>query len=249
MKHLLTLLLLTGGGGLLALAPGRRSWFADQRTSIGEYRELTLADGSRLNLNSATAIDIRFDGARRLIVLHEGEILVETRPDPLAERLKPGRPFLVRTSQGDLEALVTRFLVRQPLASDVAEQTHVAVYVGAIRIAPGDPDQPAAILDSGKAVDFSTGHIGSPGPASPLQAAWVDGMIEARDMPLADFLRELGRYRRGHLGCTDAVGGLQVSGTFPLADTDRILDALAATLPVRVQRLTPYWIDVVAADR
>ena len=123
----------------------------------------------------------------------------------------------------------------------------VTVHAGAVRLAPLDQAQPGVIVETGNELSFSTRRIGAPRPASPLQAAWVDGMIEARDMPLADFLAELARHRRGHLGCADGVAGLRVSGTFPLADTDQILLALAATLPIRVRRLTPYWIDVVAA--
>ena len=67
----------------LALFAGERYvpfhyWLADQRTATGEQRTLKLADGTQINLNTHSAIDVRFDEKRRLIVLQEGEILVET---------------------------------------------------------------------------------------------------------------------------------------------------------------------------
>jgi transmembrane sensor len=38
------------------------------------------------------------------------------------------------------------------------------------------------------------------------------------------------------------VRGLRVSGTYPLADTDRILAALAQTLQLEVQHFTRFWV-------
>lgn len=102
------------GGGLasialvigLALFAGERYvpihyWLADQRTATGEQRTLKLADGTLINLNTHSAIDVRFDEKRRLIVLQEGEILVETGHND-------ARPFYVKTRDGSLRALGTR---------------------------------------------------------------------------------------------------------------------------------------------
>ena len=95
----------------LALFAGERYvpihyWLADQRTATGEQRTLKLADGTRINLNTHSAIDVRFDETRRLIVLQAGEILVETGHDD-------SRPFYVQTRDGSLRALGTRFIVKR----------------------------------------------------------------------------------------------------------------------------------------
>ena len=60
-------------------------------------------------------------------------------------------------------------------------------------------------------------------------------------------MAELGRYRTGHLACDSAVASLRVSGAFPVADTEQALAVLARSLPVRVRRLTRYWVTVGAA--
>ena len=65
------------------------------------------------------------------------------------------------------------------------------------------------------------------------------------DMPLRALLAELGRYRRGLLACSDAVAGLRVSGTFPLADTDRALSVITEAFPLRQRRLTDYWVTLL----
>jgi transmembrane sensor len=66
---------------------------------------------------------------------------------------------------------------------------------------------------------------------------------------LDDFLADIGRYRQGLLRCEPAVAGLRISGVFPLADTERILDMLASSLPVRVRSRSRYWVTLEAAEK
>jgi transmembrane sensor len=53
------------------------------------------------------------------------------------------------------------------------------------------------------------------------------------------FLEELSRYRRGQLQCDPQVANLLISGTYPLDDSERILDLLQISLPVKVQAVYP----------
>lgn len=82
---------------------------ADYSAAIGQYRELTLADGTRVVLNTDSAIDVLFDASQRLIRLRRGEILVHTAPDNRV----PSRPLRVTTGEGQMQALGTRFTVRE----------------------------------------------------------------------------------------------------------------------------------------
>jgi transmembrane sensor len=61
-------------------------------------------------------------------------------------------------------------------------------------------------------------------------------------MPLPDFLAELGRHRPGVLRCAPDAADLRVSGTYPLANTDRVLAALTLSLPVQVRSRTRWWV-------
>ena len=81
-------------------------WMADQRTGIGERRQIALEDGSQLQLNSNSAVDVKFDGHQRVIELLQGELWVDVAKDAQ-------RPFVVRTDQGTATALGTRYLVKR----------------------------------------------------------------------------------------------------------------------------------------
>jgi len=210
-------------------------WTADHRTRTGERRDLRLADGTRLTLNAATAIDVRFDAMQRLVHLRAGEILIQTAPDSATVR----RPFLVGTGEGRMEALGTRFSVRQDEGS-----TTVAVFESAVRIEPrgGSP----AVLEAGHRVSFTAAGLAAPAPADEAAIAWTRGMLLADRMRMADVVAEVARYRGGIVRCDPAIADLPVSGAFPLADTDRTLGMLAATYPVRaVTRVGGYWVSVV----
>ncbi|MBC3916199.1 FecR domain-containing protein [Undibacterium sp. CY18W] len=209
-------------------------WTADERTGVGQRRTVTLADGTTVALNTSSAINVRFNANQRQIVLLGGEILVSTGKDG------SGRPFIVETAQGELQPLGTRFAVRQQ-----AYASRVDVFEGAVAIRPRDlPAGKALILHAGEQTSFTHSTIADPQPANDDSIAWTDGMLVASSMRLADFLAELGRHRPGYLGCDPAIAGLRVSGTYPLADTERILQALCATLPVDIHFLTRYWVMV-----
>ncbi len=211
-------------------------WTAAHHTAAGERRELRLADGSRVTLNTASAIDVRFDAAQRVVLLRAGEILVRTAPDTAAAH----RPFLVVSAQGRLEALGTRFNVRQE-----AGLTRVAVLEGAVRISPGQAGAAERILPAGEQASFTAASMSGATPADYTIAAWTQGMLVADKMPLAGFAAELARYRTGVLRCDPAVAGLPVSGAFPVADAGRALAMLVATYPVDAIERTRYWITLV----
>lgn len=211
-----------------------RNLAADLRTGTGERRVVMLADGTRVELNAGSAVDLRYTDERRELVLREGEILVATAPDPL------GRPFTVRTRAGVLTPVGTRFLVRDLGAGRV----RVAVLEGAVDVANG---QAPRRVPAGGQAEFSVAGDFTPAALAPDVSAWLDGMLLADALPLADFLRELGRYRPGVLRCAPDVAHLRVVGAFPVADTDQVLSMLQDVLPVRVQRYTRYWVTVQRA--
>ena len=239
MLKSLALLIVAGPAGwaMLRAAPWQE-WTADVRTARGEIRHLALADGSELSLNTASAADIVFSDALRLVRLRAGEIHVATRPDARQ------RPFIVRTSNGSIRALGTRFTVRQE-DSLLDARTHVAVAQGAVEVRPADG--PPVILQAGWQASFDGTGTGAPQPLAPHAAAWLKGLLYADATPLADVLAQLARYRHGVVRCDPAVARLSVSGVYQLRDTDALLDLLQASLPIRVRRHSRWWIAVEAA--
>lgn len=237
-RRVLRLCLAWGAVGVAGLFTVRgapwRPWRAGLRTAVGEVREETLADGSRVWLNTDTVVEPRYDEHRRLLRLYAGEILVETAAD--AQQ----RPFLVCTDQGLLRALGTRFSVR---CGDGAST--LDVFDGEVELSCADTGERRRVAAGERAV-FTRSAIAPQAPADPARHAWSRGVLLADSLPLADFLLELGRYRRGHLACDPAVAGLRVMGNFPLNDTDHALAMLETVLPVKVNRTLPWWVVVRA---
>ncbi len=238
-KLALLLAAVPAGWGSWKLAQSQQ-WSADYHTAVGQRRELTLADGSQITLNTDTAIDVLFDTRQRLINLREGEILVQTAPDNAAQP----RPFLVSTRQGRMQALGTRFTVRewQP-------RTQLAVLEGAVQVELADsPQRTPIIVNAGQRTDFSSQAFGSLNPTDRNVGAWTQGMLMADKMRLADFVVELARYRRGFVRCDPAIADLRISGAFPISDTQRSLNMLAQTYPVHVSgHLSGYWVTLSPA--
>lgn len=235
--------MLTGlaGAGLLAWAGWRHTpapglllaHLADHHTATGERRDVRLGDGTRVWLNTATAFDADYRADLRRLRLIAGEILIETAAD--------ARPFVVDTPHGRLRALGTRFAVHL----DGAE-THVAVFGGAVEARPASGS--ILVLKAGQQTRFTAAALAAPEPADIAREAWSRGVLIARDVPLETLVRELGRYRVGHLGVAPEVAGLRVFGSFPLHDTDEALAMLSAALPVRVRRPLPWWVTLEAKD-
>lgn len=230
--QLLTALVVVGGSAALVRqsAPWQAAT-ADVVSAVGEIRSVQLPDGSTMVLNTASAINMQFDSGRRLLQLVRGEILVQTAQDAMR------RPFLVQTQAGTVRAIGTRFTVRQREGA-----VDVGVLQGAVELRPADAPTAVRLLQAGEAGSFSRTQATAAALMGAGEGAWADGMLVVSHMRLDDFLAELSRYRRGRLGCDPAIAHLQVSGVYPLADTDRILASLTSALPVDVHTYTRYWV-------
>ena len=224
---------------LASRSPWWESWRAGVSTGTGEIRHMPLPDGSRLAMNTATAIDVAFDDTTRLIVLHAGEIHLRSAPDPATV----ARPLMVRSANGSVRALGTRFSVREE-GGLFSPRTQVCVTQGAVEIVPSQAHQAARTIGSGWQTSFDANAVASVAAALAGSEAWLQGVLIAERTPLGEVLAQLARYRNGVVRCDPAVARLPVDGIFQLNDTDRILALLQVSLPIRVSLRTPYWVSV-----
>jgi transmembrane sensor len=222
--------------GLGTRSPGYL--LADHHTAIGERRTLILADGSRLVLDTATAVDVRFDDTLRQIRLRQGQVFIDVAPDS-------GRPLEVVTAEARVRALGTRFSVRRAGGAE-AGTTRVAVYESRVELCPAVDASACQRLEIGQRADASRARVGALQALTARGApGWITGYLEVEDLPVAEVLAELARYHRGLLYYdASALGDLTFSGTLPLGQTERALHALANTLPIRVGRYGPWVITV-----
>lgn len=212
---------------------------ADYRTGIGECRHLTLPDGTRLDLNTSTALDVDYSASLRRIVLIAGEILVDSAPDPLS----PGRPLVVDMGAARLTALGTRFAVRGD-----RREGHLAVFEGAVRISLENGSQ--MDVAAGRQARFSAAGIMPDGQTELARESWSRGQLVADDISLAAFVAELSRYTPVALAVSPRVAGLRIVGAYPIAQPERdipvILAGLENALPVRIEHTSAGGVLIVA---
>lgn len=224
---------------LLASAGGWYAWFQTPRhdvsvvTAPGETRQLTLPDGSLVDVNVGTDVRVRYFVGRREVQLNRGEAFFTVAPDA-------GRPFTVDSGRSRTTVTGTRFNLRADPGRLV-----VKVLDGQVRVQP-DRDTPAAqgrpvIL--GPLQTVSVDAVSSRPEVGRVVAQdsvgdWRTGRLVFRRTPVTEMAAEIGRYL-GELVTVDGdpkVRQLTVSGFADTREPAAFLDALPDLLPVRVSR-------------
>jgi transmembrane sensor len=208
---------------------------ADAWTGVGGFETTILADGSRLDLNTDTAVALRFTPNERGIELLRGEAVF----DVVSDR---DRPFVVRGAGLSVRAVGTRFFVRLDSAAEivgVAEgRVEAAIGTGHTMIAAGE----AARKGTDNRIALQRSDVEQ-------VTAWRNGRLIAVGKPLTAILAELNRYRRGRILLLDAaLGTRRFTGTLNLRDTDDALAVLSASLRLKVTRVTPFLVIITAAS-
>jgi transmembrane sensor len=196
-------------------------------TRLGERRTITLADGSRIHLNTASAVEVALRKHSRRVRLVKGEALFEVAHDP-------GRPFLVDAGAARLRAVGTAFNVR--IRDTVVELT---VTEGVVAVAENmaDVHRPdvSKIVAGGGAV-IGSGAM-APTALDPTilrqRTAWQDGVIELDGETLAQAVAEFNRYRGPPIIIGDPrLANLRVGGRFEVDEAEKFLTAVEGSFPV-----------------
>lgn len=202
---------------------------ADAWSGVGEIAHTTLPDGSSIDLNTDTALIVRFTAQERRIELLRGEASFDVVADPQ-------RPFTVEAGGLSARAVGTRFFVR----ADGADQP-VGVAEGRVEVAEAGR---RALVSAGEAVRRG-------GDASLIAAAanversmaWRENRLLFAGQPLSAVLSELGRYRHGRIVLLDRrLGDRRVTGAFDTRDIDEALDVIATTMGVPIRRVSPLLV-------
>ncbi|MFG1287754.1 FecR family protein [Xanthobacter versatilis] len=228
--------LFLGAAGVAAavvagVALGVPDWFDGAiRTGVGEQRQLTLADGSRVVLDADSALSLQFTPQARRLTLQRGRAFFDVAPDT-------ARAFSVTAAGGVTTATGTQFSVHL-----WSNEVTVAVSESAVSIRAGA----AALsrLKAGEAVSYDASGIGETEQVSDAQAsAWRRGKLIFEDRPLRQVIADVNRYRPGTIMVTDStLLRLRVSGIFDIRQPDGVLEAITRSLPVRSMALTRYLV-------
>ncbi|UVL92773.1 FecR family protein [Pseudomonas siliginis] len=205
---------------------GYRAEFA---TAPGERKHVALPDGSVIDLNSRSRLQVRYEQDRRVIELSAGEAMFSVEHDA-------SRPFIVEAGSGRVTVTGTRFDVRRD-----ATQTRVAVEQGTVKVqGSAAPDNQFINLTAGlgTAVD-AQGKVLPAYAVNPAQlTAWRNGKLVFNNASLSEVAAEVSRYRDKPLTVSQPnVASLRLTSVFKSDDTDALLKALPSILPVTVRTL------------
>lgn len=216
----------------------RDALLSDHHTGYQQRQTIALSDGSTLELDANTAVDVDFTASRRRVTVRRGQIHVHVARDA-------ARPFDVAANDGAIRALGTAFNVRRD-----DDRVDVAVTEHVVRVTHAGSTQAVDVPEGEHLRYTGSGAFSAPAPAD-LHAvtAWRRGYLAFDGAPLADVVAQLGHYRRGLvLIRTPALKQLQLTGVFKTDDTDALLDALPQSLPVRLRRLPGVVVIEAAHD-
>jgi transmembrane sensor len=215
----------------LVLSAGRwfDGWGSALATGTGERRRFALPDGSSVLLNACSRAVPEITSTARGLHLERGAMLVDASAWHA--------PFIVRSGGARIASQGGQFMVR------LAEERSLVAAIDAPLV---------ATATHGRAVTLAPGAsvwLGEHGPETVhrdarVLTAWQRGVLEVGDQSLGQVIDALRPYREGLVRVASRAERLRVMGVFPLDDTERALDMLAATLPIRVERYS-RWLTLV----
>ena len=199
-------------------------------TAVSEQRDVLLADGSRITLNTDTALTVRYTDSSRRVDLQRGEAIFAVKHDV-------ARPFEVVAGQTVTRALGTEFNVDRR-----SDRIRVSVIEGVVRVSAAARDGAGKVtplvpaLTKGRSAEFQNGDDRIVEAAADLKRiqAWRARRLEFSDTPLPEALEEFNRYSTAHIviGATD-LNTVRVSGVFRIGDTEGFLFSLREALGVQ----------------
>ncbi|MXP26684.1 DUF4880 domain-containing protein [Altererythrobacter indicus] len=190
---------------------------AHYATAVGESRSITLADGSKVTLDTNSAIEVPHWGKQRVVYLTKGQAYFEVAKDKL-------HPFVVKSEGKSVEALGTAFTVRAGL-----DNYDVALLEGRVKVNLGMAGARDTILNAGDTLSLSGKTIAIRHKYADKAADWIDGRLTFDAMPLGQIVEEMNRYsaRKIVLQGT-ALQTKPFSGTFRSNGSDELVQALSA---------------------
>jgi transmembrane sensor len=208
---------------VVVLAGGFIAWRYHERgvyaTEAGEGRTVTLADGSRIELNGRTRLRVSYSDHERDIALLEGQALFQVAKDK-------SRPFIVDTGTAQVRAVGTAFDVHKEGA-----ETTVTVLEGTVAVLSTTRASPeGSTTTAGAAPDLfvTAGEqavVSPTGSRKPHAAnvaavtAWTRGQLEFDETPLAQVAEQFNRSSPRPLVLdSESAGKVRISGIYSSVD-------------------------------
>lgn len=198
------------------------------RTDLGERASFTLPDGSVIELNTASLVEVDFAGGTRNLNLVRGEALFRVAHDKK-------RPFVVNARDSRVTALGTVFTVRSEQGEAVVTLLEGRVRVD--RVQAGVPTQSAQLRPGEELLTQPATSFQIRKANLDRAAGWRQGRLIFNNEPLPQVVEEINRYSREKLVIGDRqLNAIKVSGTFRIQSASRFAEALQSSFAVEVDR-------------
>lgn len=189
-------------------------------TAVGEIRTIELADGSRVTLDTDSAVAIVYRSEVRRIDLRRGRARFDVAHE--------ARPFVVVAGRGTVTAHGTVFDVGITAGGAVVRLLRGRVDVALRSGSAGTAE--TRWLAPGQQVAFGRSILPAARVVTAPDDRWPQGMLDCNGMALADVVARANRYARPQIVLADpGLGALKVSGAFRI-DTPALLAARLATV-------------------
>jgi transmembrane sensor len=203
-------------------------------TAVGEQRTIHLDDGSIIDLNTASRIQVRFTKLAREIELLKGEALFQVAHNP-------DRPFTVKTGTATIRDVGTKFDVYKHADS----ATSVAVIEGVVQVTA--PDATTAYptrLAAGEEANIAGGMVVRQSKPDIGEAvAWRDRTLSFSGASLSEVANEFNRYNKIQIRIEgDAVRERRLSGVFSADHPQSVILFLAKDESLSVIPEGESWI-------
>jgi transmembrane sensor len=208
------------------LASGQPAEALTFRTRVGEARDVTLEDGSKIALNTDSEIRVLFSKTQRTVELIKGEVLFDIAPER-------SRPFVVDAIGFQAQAVDTRFAIQQ--LRGVAPQ--LIVENGIVDLTPRN----STVLRVGantRITFLSAGKISRKMLSKnelERELMWREGKISFDDTSLRDAIRAFHRYGGAPIDVADSqLLNQTVTGAFSSDDPMGFAKAVAQVFDLDV---------------
>lgn len=217
-------------------------------TERAEQREISLDDGSRIHLNSASSVAVRYSSEERTVELNSGEGVFDVSRDAQ-------RPFVVAAANAEVVAIGTQFRVRL-----VGDDVTVTVLEGAVAVfnrpdsgatsAPGSipSESEPTLLYANDQITMSNGIMTAVESVNASVAtAWREGKLIYDATPLRQVVAEMSRYTPIELAVADGVPDHLITGLIQIRSPDAMLRFISNAVPVTPVRASKERIVLHAA--
>jgi transmembrane sensor len=198
-------------------------------TGIGGHRIVPLADGSRIELNTATKLRTLISKKRRDVWLDRGEAF-------FAVAHIEGSAFVVHAGPRLITVVGTEFSVRRD-----DNKVTVAVVQGRVRVEDTTPGASSASItvtpgDVAIGLGSSTMVVSKPVAAVEDKLTWRDGRLVFDGATLAEVADDFNRYNRQQLLISDpSVAAIRISGTFKASNVEAFVRLLKEAYGLKVE--------------